>query len=163
MKSLSDVEPVPLRGGPVLRWGILAPGVIATKFARSLKRHTDQEIAAVGSRSSERAEAFGHEFSIPRVHGSYEALLGDDAVDDIVVVKEGTPTPTPASLTPNPGATPPPRRPAATLVPRRHRRRSQRYPSPLRTPSWTAHPSPRRPCFPVRPCQPKRPSRHRSP
>ena len=85
MKSMSDVEPVPLRGGPVLRWGILAPGVIATKFARSLKRHTDQEITAVGSRSSERAEAFGHEFSIPRVHGSYEALLADDAVDIVYI------------------------------------------------------------------------------
>ena len=85
MKSLPDAESVPLRGGPVLRWGILAPGVIATKFVRSLKRHTDQEVTAVGSRSRERAERFGQRFSIPRAYGSYEALLGDSDVDIVYV------------------------------------------------------------------------------
>ncbi|MCY4369134.1 MAG: Gfo/Idh/MocA family oxidoreductase [bacterium] len=85
MKLLPDPDPVPLRGGPVLRWGILAPGVIANKFVRSLKRHTDQEVAAVGSRSRERAKSFGQRFSIPRAYGSYEELLGDDSVDIVYI------------------------------------------------------------------------------
>ena len=85
MKYLPDAESIPLRGGPVLRWGILAPGVIATSFVRSLKRHTDQEVAAVGSRSRERAERFSRRFSIPRAYGSYEELLGDSDVDIVYV------------------------------------------------------------------------------
>lgn len=85
MTLLPDPEPIPLRGGPVLRWGILAPGVIANKFVRSLKRHTDQEVVAVGSRSSERAKSFGQRFSIPRAYGSYKGLLGDDDVDIVYI------------------------------------------------------------------------------
>ena len=85
MKYLPDAESVPLRGGPVLRWGILAPGVIATKFVRSLKRYTDQEVAAVGSRSRERAERFGSRFSISRAYGSYEAVLADHDVDIVYI------------------------------------------------------------------------------
>ena len=85
MRLLPDVGSIPLRGGPVLRWGILAPGVIATKFVRSLKRYTDQEVAAVGSRSRERAECFGRRFSIPSAYGSYEALLADNDVDIVYI------------------------------------------------------------------------------
>ena len=85
MKSLPDLEPIPLRGGPVLRWGILAPGVIAEKFVGSLRRHTDQEVIAVGSRSLERAEGFGRRHSIPRAYGSYEALLDDSDVDIVYI------------------------------------------------------------------------------
>ena len=32
----------PLRGGPVLRWGVLAPGRIAGGFVWALHHHTDQ-------------------------------------------------------------------------------------------------------------------------
>ena len=69
----------------MLRWGILAPGVIATKFVRSLKRFTDQEVAAVGSRSLERAHRFARRFSIPSVFGSYEALLAGSDVDIVYI------------------------------------------------------------------------------
>ncbi|TPX03344.1 gfo/Idh/MocA family oxidoreductase, partial [Schumannella luteola] len=47
-----------LTGGPRLRWGVLAPGFIAGVFADTLHRNTDQRIAAVASRSAERAAAF---------------------------------------------------------------------------------------------------------
>ena len=53
----------PLRGGPVLRWGVLAPGGIARDWVTSVHTHTDQRAVAVGSRSAERAEAFA------RAHG----------------------------------------------------------------------------------------------
>lgn len=84
MSTLPAAFPLPiepqLRGGPVLRWGILAPGFIAAKFAQALLRHTDQRIVAVASRSGERAARFAAEHAIQRHYDSYAALLADDAV-----------------------------------------------------------------------------------
>ena len=54
----------PLRGGPTLRWGVLAPGRIATDFVETLHRNSDQRMHAVASRSFERAAAFGARFGI---------------------------------------------------------------------------------------------------
>ncbi len=68
-----------------IRWGILGPGKIAHKFARSVQPLEDAKLAAVGSRSQERADAFGEAFDIPNRHGSYEALVGDPAVDIVYV------------------------------------------------------------------------------
>lgn len=68
-----------------IRWGILGPGKIARKFAIGLQSVPDARLMAVGSRSKERAAAFAAEFNAPRVHGSYEALAADPAVDVIYV------------------------------------------------------------------------------
>ena len=70
---------------PSIRWGILAPGGIAHGFADALRKHTRQEIVAVGSRSAERAAAFADKFGIGTSHGSYEALASDPDVDAIYV------------------------------------------------------------------------------
>lgn len=70
---------------PTLRWGILAPGGIAHSFADALRKHTRQELIAVGSRSKERAQAFADEFEIPHVHDSYEALVADEGIDAVYV------------------------------------------------------------------------------
>jgi len=43
---------------PVLRWGILGSGWIAERFIESVRAHTRQNIAAVGSRTEKRADAF---------------------------------------------------------------------------------------------------------
>jgi predicted dehydrogenase len=50
----------------------------------------DATIAAVGSRSQSRADAFGDTFGVPRRHDSYEALVIDDAVDAIHVATPHT-------------------------------------------------------------------------
>jgi predicted dehydrogenase len=42
-------------------------------------------VAAVGSRSLERAQAFAAEFEVDRAYGSYDALVADSAVDAIYV------------------------------------------------------------------------------
>jgi predicted dehydrogenase len=76
---------LPESGEPPLRWGILAPGHIAAAFAGALRDHTAQRVVAVGSRSADRASAFGDRFGIERAHGSYEALVGDDGVDVVYV------------------------------------------------------------------------------
>ena len=68
-----------------LRWGILATAAIARKFATGLQSTERGELVAIGSRSQEKADAFGEEFSIPRRHGSYQALADDPEVDAIYV------------------------------------------------------------------------------
>ncbi|MET0297083.1 MAG: Gfo/Idh/MocA family oxidoreductase [Microbacterium sp.] len=67
-----------------LRWGILGPGGIARAFASDL-RTAGLDIAAVGSRRREVAEAFAAEFSVPNVHGSYEELVADPDVDIVYI------------------------------------------------------------------------------
>jgi predicted dehydrogenase len=70
------------------RWGILATGRIAHAFARELLEVPGAQIAAVGSRSRESAEAFAAELgdgSSIRAHPSYEALVADPDVDVVYV------------------------------------------------------------------------------
>jgi predicted dehydrogenase len=67
-----------------VRWGILGTGTIADAFVKDLKL-TGHQVAAVGSRSSETAARFAETFAIPGVHGSYEDLVADEAVDIIYV------------------------------------------------------------------------------
>lgn len=70
---------------PTLRWGILAPGLIAHTFARAVLSHTRGEIVAVGSRSRDRAQTFANEYDIAGVHGSYEELVADPQVQAVYV------------------------------------------------------------------------------
>lgn len=70
---------------PPLRWGILAPGWIATAFARALRAYTRQSIVAVGSRSQRRADAFAAAVGAERAYSSYEALVADPEVDVVYV------------------------------------------------------------------------------
>lgn len=85
MKQLTEPNPLPLSGGPTLRWGIQAPGVIAGQFVNSLRRFTDQPVAAVASRSADRAEEFARTHAISSAYGTYEQLLDDPEVDIVYV------------------------------------------------------------------------------
>lgn len=69
---------------PPLRWGILGPGGIARTFATAV-RATGTSVAAVGSRSQEKAQQFAQEFGIPQACGSYEELVGRADVDAIYI------------------------------------------------------------------------------
>ncbi len=68
-----------------VRWGILAPGGIAEKFAADLALVEGAELAAVGSRSRKSAEQFAERFGFARAHGSYADLAADDEVDVVYV------------------------------------------------------------------------------
>jgi len=68
-----------------IRWGILATGTIAHKFATGLQVCDDAELLAVGSRSQASADAFADEFDIPRRYASYEDLVTDPDVDVIYI------------------------------------------------------------------------------
>ncbi|GMU79750.1 MAG: oxidoreductase [Acidimicrobiia bacterium] len=67
------------------RWGIAATGGVAVRFAESMQATGQGTVAAVGSRSQARAREFADRFSVPRAHGSYEALVADPAVDVVYV------------------------------------------------------------------------------
>ncbi len=73
------------RLAPGLRWGILGTGWIAARFAEALQKHTDQVVAAVGSRTAGRAERFAREHGIEAVFSPYEALCSAPGLDAIYV------------------------------------------------------------------------------
>ncbi len=68
-----------------IRWGILGPGSIAHKFAKGLAVIDDAELAAIGSRSLERANTFADAYGADARYGSYEELANDKNVDVIYV------------------------------------------------------------------------------
>lgn len=85
MFALPTPKTAPLTGGPRLRWGIIAPGWIATRLAATVRANTDQDIVAVASSSAERAAAFARQFDIARHCDSYAALVADPDVDAVYV------------------------------------------------------------------------------
>jgi predicted dehydrogenase len=75
----------PASEAPVLRWGILGSGWIAERFIESVRAHTRQDIAAVGSRSQDRAEEFASRMELKRAYGNYDDFLSADDLDVIYV------------------------------------------------------------------------------
>lgn len=73
------------RTAPAVRWGVLGPGGIARAFADAVHTNTASRVAAVGSRSADRAAAFAGDFDVPRHYGSYEELVTDDGIDAVYV------------------------------------------------------------------------------
>ncbi len=71
---------------PPIRWGILAPGRIAGKFADAVARLTASRVVAVGSRELLRAQTFAREHGIPEAYAGYEGLVADPSVDAVYVV-----------------------------------------------------------------------------
>lgn len=83
--SLPPSTAIALRGGPTLNWGVIAPGGIADSFVTTLHANSDQRMLGVASRSQERADAFAARHGIPSAYGSYEALVGDAAIDIVYI------------------------------------------------------------------------------
>jgi predicted dehydrogenase len=83
---LSRIEPV--SEAPVIRWGILGSGWIAERFIESVRAHTKQDVAAVGSRSKDRAEEFASRMGLKQAYGDYDELV---AADDLDVIYVATP------------------------------------------------------------------------
>ncbi|MFN8098846.1 MAG: Gfo/Idh/MocA family oxidoreductase [Dermatophilaceae bacterium] len=68
-----------------VRWGIAGPGRMAAAMVAAFPEVTNGELAAVGSRSLERAQTFADEHGIPRAHGSYADLVADPDIDAIYI------------------------------------------------------------------------------
>ncbi|MCZ7419311.1 Gfo/Idh/MocA family oxidoreductase [Verrucosispora sp. WMMA2121] len=67
------------------RWGILATGHIAARFAEDLRLVPGAELVAVGSRTAETAERFAERHGAPRAYASWAELAADADVDVIYV------------------------------------------------------------------------------
>lgn len=63
------------------RWVILGAGGIAGKFADAVRRIEGCDVAAVGSRSQQRAEAFAARHNIPAAYGDYARMLAETRPD----------------------------------------------------------------------------------
>ena len=66
-----------------MKLGLVSTANINRALLRAVP--TGVEIAAVASRDAARAQAYAREHGIERAHGSYEALLADDAIDAVYV------------------------------------------------------------------------------
>jgi predicted dehydrogenase len=67
------------------KWGVLAPGKMAAKFANGLKLLGNAELYAVASRSPERAEKFAKDHGFRKQYGSYEELARDPDLDIVYI------------------------------------------------------------------------------
>ena len=74
----------PLADRPI-RWGIIGTGNIAHHFANGLKAVPDAELVAVGSRTQEKADAFGDEFGVARRYAAYVELAEDADLDAVYI------------------------------------------------------------------------------
>ncbi|MCU0342058.1 MAG: Gfo/Idh/MocA family oxidoreductase [Spirosomaceae bacterium] len=68
-----------------IRWGIIAPGRIAHKFAQDLLQVADSQLVAVASRDLARARAFAQEYGAPYAYGSYEEIVTCPALDVVYI------------------------------------------------------------------------------
>jgi predicted dehydrogenase len=67
----------------MVRWGIISTARIAERIVDGARIAPNAELVAVGSRDEARGREYAERFGIPRVHGSYEALLADPEVDAV--------------------------------------------------------------------------------
>jgi predicted dehydrogenase len=84
-KTLPAARTPPSEAAPVLRWGVLGTGWIADRFVRSLRRHTRQQLLAVGSRDADRSADFAGRHGLSRAYDSYEELVDDPDLDVVYV------------------------------------------------------------------------------
>jgi len=69
-----------------VRWGVLsAARHFSLKIHPALKGSSTVEIAAIASRSRERAGRAAEGMSIPKAYGSYEELLADPAIEAVYI------------------------------------------------------------------------------
>ncbi|EOY2591477.1 Gfo/Idh/MocA family protein [Enterococcus hirae] len=66
------------------QWGIICLGNIAHEFAEHFDQETS-ELAAVASRTIDKAEAFAQRYHIPKAYGSYQEMLNDQEIDIIYI------------------------------------------------------------------------------
>jgi predicted dehydrogenase len=69
----------------MLRWGLLGTAQITSVLLKSLRGSARNTAQAIASRDYRRAQSFASEWEIPKVYGSYEALLGDSEIDVVYI------------------------------------------------------------------------------
>ena len=67
------------------RFAIMGAGNIANKFCDAVKRMGDCEVAAVASKSMERAQGFAEKNGIKAAYDSYEKMLAEEKPDCVYI------------------------------------------------------------------------------
>jgi len=84
-ESSATVGSVSGHGKPI-RFGILGAATIAPlALVNPARENREVEVAAVAARDASRGQAFAAKHGIPRVHESYDALIGDPSVDAVYI------------------------------------------------------------------------------
>src|SRR6201996_5707316 len=68
-----------------LRFGVLGAAKIARSFIAGVGPSECVDVVAVASRDLAKGKQFASELGVPRVHGSYEALIDDPNIDAVYV------------------------------------------------------------------------------
>lgn len=71
--------------GQILRWGLMGTARINRAMIAALRASKRNRLAAVASRSLDKARAYANEWDIPTAFGSYEALLADPGIDVVYI------------------------------------------------------------------------------
>ena len=70
----------------MVRWGILGVSMFATRrMVPAVQRGRELTVAAIASRSKDKAEKAARDLNIPRAYGSYEELLADPEIDAVYI------------------------------------------------------------------------------
>lgn len=69
----------------ILRWGFLGTARISHALIQPLRASKRNRLAAVASRSLEKAQEYSREWKVPNAYGSYDALLADPDIDVIYI------------------------------------------------------------------------------
>lgn len=70
---------------PTLRWGIVGAGDIADVFINTLKKHTNQQVVGIASKTPGKAEALAGKHGVEKTYSSYEDLCAQPEVDVIYI------------------------------------------------------------------------------
>lgn len=68
-----------------IKWGIIAPGSIAQKFAQALQQMDSGVLHSVASRNPERAQQFAKTFGATKTAADYQSLIADPDIDAIYI------------------------------------------------------------------------------
>ena len=70
-----------------MKWGIMATGTIAAKFAKTVAEMSSdgEKIVAVGSRDIKKAQEFADKYGIKKSYGTYEELTADPEVEAVYI------------------------------------------------------------------------------
>lgn len=66
------------------QWGIIGLGNIAHEFAEHFDQETS-ELAAVASRTMDKAETFAQRYHVPKAYSNYQEMLNDQEIDIIYI------------------------------------------------------------------------------
>jgi xylose dehydrogenase (NAD/NADP) len=71
--------------GSAVKWGIVSTADINRKVIPGAHASDKVELLGVASRDQGKADAYAHEWNIPRAYGSYEALLADPEIEAVYI------------------------------------------------------------------------------